>query len=249
MDIILLNQQQCLPKYWTLPMLTNFSRHTLYPQSTEYIFVADKFNQSWANFNNQSPTVPAPPPPPPSIPVRLHPPQPSVLVPSANNLPSSNLSAALLRFASMQPPINNSNGSITNQPPAPPPPNHTFGPLTYSMPLAANTIIQPASLPQFGPPPPPPPLPPPSVPVPYSAQQMYPPSNPYTRSRSLHRLRVNNPTLPTRHTRNCNHISNLPKIIQIERIQNQRWYKQYSAHECEFRQKLGKQTEQWLFHG
>jgi hypothetical protein len=78
---------------------------------------------------------------------------------------------------------------------------------------------------------------------------MYPPSNPYTRSRSLHRLRVNNPTLPTRHTRNCNHISNLPKIIQIERIQNQRWYKQYSAHECEFRQKLGKQTEQWLFHG
>lgn len=44
-------------------------------------------------------------------------------------------------------------------------------------------------------------------------------------------------------------INRLPQIRSIERIQNQRWFKQYSAHDLEFRQKLGKQTLQWLFHG
>ena len=46
-----------------------------------------------------------------------------------------------------------------------------------------------------------------------------------------------------------NPLNGLPTIIQVERIQNLRWYKQYSAHECEFRQKLGRQTQKWLFHG
>ncbi|CAF0761828.1 unnamed protein product [Didymodactylos carnosus] len=39
------------------------------------------------------------------------------------------------------------------------------------------------------------------------------------------------------------------QILQIERIQNQRWFKQYSAHQEEFLQRLGATTETWLFHG
>jgi len=60
---------------------------------------------------------------------------------------------------------------------------------------------------------------------------------------------MNHPIVRARRSRSVNHGNEIPKIIQIERIQNQRWFKQYSAHDCEFRQKLGKQTEQWLFHG
>ena len=41
----------------------------------------------------------------------------------------------------------------------------------------------------------------------------------------------------------------MPQIQSVERIQNQRWFKQYKAHEHEFKQKLGKQTQEWLFHG
>ena len=59
------------------------------------------------------------------------------------------------------------------------------------------------------------------------------------------------PQIPPGH--NTQPIGNLPQgvptIIQIERIQNQRWYKQYLAHECEFRQKLRRDTQKWLFHG
>ncbi|CAF1660727.1 unnamed protein product, partial [Didymodactylos carnosus] len=39
------------------------------------------------------------------------------------------------------------------------------------------------------------------------------------------------------------------QIIHIERIQNKRWFKQYCAHKEEFNQRLGKETENWLFHG
>jgi len=236
----LVNQQQFLPKYWTLPMLTNFSRHALNPQSTEYKFVADKFYQSLTKLKNQHP-IPAPPP----IPVQ--PPPPSVLVPPVNNLPLSSFPPAFFqRMASIQTPINhNNNGSTMNQPP--PPAHHTFGTLPYPMPIGANNMVQPVSLP----PPLAPPLapPPPPPPVPYLPQQIYRSVTPYTRSRNPHLVPMNNTIAPTRQSRTANHGINIPQIIQIERIQNQRWYKQYSAHECEFRQKLGKQTEEWLFHG
>ena len=53
------------------------------------------------------------------------------------------------------------------------------------------------------------------------------------------------PGPPTRPGRN----NTMPQIRSIERIQNQRWYKQYVAHELEFKQKMGKQTQEWLFHG
>ena len=39
------------------------------------------------------------------------------------------------------------------------------------------------------------------------------------------------------------------KIIKIERIQNQRWYKQYSAHSEDFRTRLQQDTEKRLYHG
>ncbi len=246
----MLNQQQCLPKYWALPMINNFSRHTLNPQSTEYIFVADKFYQSWANFKNQNP-VPAPlpppvmgiPPPPP-----LPPPPPSVPVPPTNNLPHYLLPTALLsRMPTMYPSTNNNNnGSTGNQPlPPPPPPNHTFGPIPLSMPLATNTMVQTGPIPSI----PLPPAPPPPPPSQYYPQPTYRPTISYTRSRAPPQFPPNNVAVRTRQPRNTNPITNMPQIIQIERVQNQRWYKQYSAHECEFRQKLGKQTEQWLFHG
>lgn len=40
----------------------------------------------------------------------------------------------------------------------------------------------------------------------------------------------------------------VPTIVRIERIQNQRWFKQYAAHELEF-QELQKPPALWLFHG
>lgn len=39
------------------------------------------------------------------------------------------------------------------------------------------------------------------------------------------------------------------KIIQIERIQNERWYMQYLAHVRDFRKRLNKDTEKRLYHG
>ncbi|CAF0857782.1 unnamed protein product [Adineta steineri] len=39
------------------------------------------------------------------------------------------------------------------------------------------------------------------------------------------------------------------EIVQIERIQNRRWYRQYDAHRDDFIERYGKSTEQWLFHG
>ncbi|CAF4810514.1 unnamed protein product, partial [Rotaria sp. Silwood2] len=39
------------------------------------------------------------------------------------------------------------------------------------------------------------------------------------------------------------------QIIKIERIQNERWYIQYSAHKKDFRQRLGTDTEKCLYHG
>ncbi len=221
-------------------MLTNFSRHTLTPQSTEYIFVADKFQLSWANLRNQ-PLVPAPPPPPP-IPVGRPPPPPPGFVPTTNGPQPPIVPATFLqRIVAVPASINNNNNGSMNYQLPPPLPNHNFVPLSYPLSLGANAIVQPASLP--------PPLPPPSVTIPYPPQHPYRSAGPYTRTRGVHALPMNNTAGPTRPSRTGHHITNLPRIIQIERIQNQRWYKQYSAHECEFRQKLGKQTEQWLFHG
>lgn len=259
MDMILLNQQQWLPKYWHLPMLTNFSRHVLNPQSTEFKFVADKFNLSWANVKNQqpvpvSPALRIPMPPPPSMPARpmLPPPQPPfqqqqqqqpIHVSPATNLPPSAYTPALLQQINQMQGIINNNGPITNQPI---PLNHPLRPLLYSAPFGGNPMVQSTSLP--------PPLPPPpphahSLPNSYLQQPIYrPPTISHSRSR-VARMPVNNTIVPNVPARSANPINTPPTVIQIERIQNQRWYKQYSAHECEFRQKLGKQTEQWLFHG
>ncbi|UJR31949.1 hypothetical protein I4U23_019422 [Adineta vaga] len=39
------------------------------------------------------------------------------------------------------------------------------------------------------------------------------------------------------------------KIIKIERIQNERWYKQYTAHRDEYKRRYGNLDERLLFHG
>ncbi|CAF4364641.1 unnamed protein product, partial [Rotaria sp. Silwood2] len=39
------------------------------------------------------------------------------------------------------------------------------------------------------------------------------------------------------------------QIVQIERIQNRRWYRQYDAHKEDFIERYGQSTERWLFHG
>lgn len=39
------------------------------------------------------------------------------------------------------------------------------------------------------------------------------------------------------------------EIVRIERIQNERWYKQYRAHCDEFLKRLQKDTEMRLYHG
>jgi hypothetical protein len=39
------------------------------------------------------------------------------------------------------------------------------------------------------------------------------------------------------------------EIVRIERIQNERWYKQYRAHSEEFKKRLQKDTEMRLYHG
>jgi hypothetical protein len=214
LDILLLNQQQCLPKYWALPMLTNFSRSTLDLQSTEYKFVTDKFYRSWANFINQ---MPAPPPAHNPVPVR---PIPPVLVQSTNNPQQSPFQPAVMqRFI----PTNNTNGSSINQPPV----NNVYAPFPYQP--HPGLIVPTPSFPPFLP------------------QQRHPHNVHYGHTRAP--VLVNNRTAASSRHRAVNHGNGIPKIIQIERIQNQRWYKQYSAHECEFRQKIGKQTQQWLFHG
>jgi hypothetical protein len=231
-DISLLNQQQCLPKYWTLPMLANFSRHTLDPQSTEFNFVVDKFIQSWTNLlRNQMPT-----PNVATSPMTVPPPSPSLLV-----RPTTNPHTIYMKhFRPNQPPTNNNMVPVTNQPP-PPLSNHGFS-LPYSIPVGMNTMVPPPL-----PPPPTPPTAPPTFPL--YPQQMYQPLNPYVQARAPAPLPTNNTAPHHRRSRTINYGHGAPKIIQIERIQNQRWYKQYSAHVCEFRQKLGKQTERWLFHG
>lgn len=38
-------------------------------------------------------------------------------------------------------------------------------------------------------------------------------------------------------------------IKSIERIQNQRWYKQYAAHREAMNERLKQETEKQLFHG
>ncbi|CAF1484112.1 unnamed protein product [Didymodactylos carnosus] len=39
------------------------------------------------------------------------------------------------------------------------------------------------------------------------------------------------------------------QIVQIERIQNKRWYMQYLAHRVDFKKRLNMETEKLLFHG
>ena len=39
------------------------------------------------------------------------------------------------------------------------------------------------------------------------------------------------------------------KVLQLERVQNERWYKQYEVHREDFRKRLNVDTEQRLFHG
>lgn len=39
------------------------------------------------------------------------------------------------------------------------------------------------------------------------------------------------------------------EIVSIERIQNQRWYKQYDAHRVAMHERLKENTEKQLFHG
>lgn len=39
------------------------------------------------------------------------------------------------------------------------------------------------------------------------------------------------------------------EIIRVERIQNERWYKQYLAHNHDFRKRLNADTERRLYHG
>ena len=258
-----MNNQECLPQYWTLPMLTNFARHTLHPNSVEYIFVSDKFFQSWADLKNQ-PFSPAPN----SLQPRTILPVP---VPSTNNPPSAPfLPGSLQGFNPGQVLINNStnNRHMINQSSS----NLGLGSSTYSNSPGTNALVIP-------------PLSPPSLansvhrPVnhstlsthfgfyslghsisPVSAHPLPPPVSSLSQqmpgSNMYHGVPRIAPPLPRntlatqfRRTKSVAHNNDIPQIIQIERIQNQRWYKQYSAHECEFRQKLGKQTEQWLFHG
>ncbi len=79
-------------------MVTDFARRTVDSQSTEYKFMADKFNQSWTNYRNQFP-VPGPTCPSTSIPLGTLPPSPSVRIPSTNNhSPSSFQPGVLQRF-------------------------------------------------------------------------------------------------------------------------------------------------------
>jgi hypothetical protein len=39
------------------------------------------------------------------------------------------------------------------------------------------------------------------------------------------------------------------KINRIERIQNERWYKQYLVHQDDFKKRLKMNTEKFLYHG
>ena len=39
------------------------------------------------------------------------------------------------------------------------------------------------------------------------------------------------------------------QLIRIERIQNERWYRQYMAHRQDFQQRLNSDTEKRLYHG
>jgi hypothetical protein len=40
-----------------------------------------------------------------------------------------------------------------------------------------------------------------------------------------------------------------PRIIRIERLQNERWFHQYQIHKREFDRRLQQDTEQRLYHG
>ncbi|CAF0927005.1 unnamed protein product [Adineta ricciae] len=261
-DILLINQQQCLPKYWTLPMLMNFSRHTLDPQSTEYKFVLDKFTNSWTHLaNQQAALAPMTLTHNPAIPAHQLPPSYSsapLMLPLTNQQPAIRQRQLTQPFRPIAPVSSNPNSTAVVNPMALPsmmtvpvagnqisPQAPYFGhpwPQSMFQPSTAPSVpqthfhaqAQPSSIPNI----PQAHFPAqvhPSIPVPYTQ------TNVYNQRPLVHaRRQMSRPSLPG---------TNPPTIIQIERIQNQRWFKQYSAHDFEFRQKLGKQTEQWLFHG
>lgn len=157
----------------------------------------------------------------------------------------------------------------------PPPPAHLQPPLPahlHVVRFSPSIRVPPTSV-QFGPPLPTPPMQPTNRPVssplqtnpinPSLAIQMptakpqqpvMPPSS-YRRRQARYHRPYNAPMPlpnipPGQNTQPIGNLSHgVPNIIQIERIQNQRWYKQYLAHECEFRQKLRRDTQKWLFHG
>jgi hypothetical protein len=179
-------------------MLTDLARHTLDSQSTEYKFVAKKFNQSWTNYRNKLP-VPGPACPSPSMPLGPLTSSPSVNIPSTNNHPPSSFQPGVLQ------------GFGTNPRVQPPPQMPPLPGLFLEQQIDRSPILYPHA----------------NVP------------NQLTNHRIVRACR----------SRSVNDGHEISKIIRIERIQNQRWFKQYSAHDCEFRQKLGKPIEQWLFHG
>lgn len=268
-------------------MLTNFSRHTLDPQSTEYKFVAEKFNHSLEQLKKH-PTMRTPVP-------RLAPATPPVQVPHLPPLPPPSGSVSTQSFLSRHmPPQSFPFGPLTTQPfslgppsappitPGPPPSvqafvsmmnnpvssgfqqitPHQVGPIQTSTNnnVPSSTSVQTLSNPTVG-----------NLPIPSTlpshptASSLAHPSNSLSHAASqIHRRRryisqshtghhaalpANNTVFSFQPPPTNTPAMSLPKIIQIERIQNQRWYKQYAAHECEFRLKLGKSTEQWLFHG
>ena len=312
LDLLLLTQQRDLPTYWALPMLTNFSRHLVEAQSTEYKFVADRFCQSWKNIGFG--VNPPPPPasttsmqpistPPQPAPTRPNPAHPSLPRPPPPNQPfGSHLSSGPIQsflappaplpfqFGSNQvlapgptPLMNNPLHSVFPQfsqqpmmmsnanPHQPQPPNVLFssvnvvGPQQSSMNTGASHPLYSPSMNFFNSQPLPPPttLPQPLPPT-MALPQLRPPAPPhpspsnhnFTSNRNVNaalariRRRRVPATVPTYSNQSRPPPPNImPQIKSIERIQNQRWYKQYAAHQCEFRQKLGKQTQQWLFHG
>jgi hypothetical protein len=48
---------------------------------------------------------------------------------------------------------------------------------------------------------------------------------------------------------NTTMFGNYTKINRIERIQNERWHKQYLVHRDDFKKRLNMNTEKFLYHG
>ena len=219
-------------------MLSNFSRHALDPQSTEYEFVQKKFFESWPTAREQVPaSVPPPLPPipqgigirPPRVPPigslgLPTPPQPpaSLRWPAQSNSQSFHTPSLAGQRAMAQPPHSYPTAIFNN----PRPMNNNQVNVGQTLPYGGPILVPPGAQFQLN----------------YHAQN----TNPASHASLQQRIRA---ARRPRAGFDLDTDASAPKIIQIERIQNQRWFKQYSAHECEFRQKLGRHTQRWLFHG